>query len=69
MQILVDTNLLLRAAQPNLPHRSAALAAMQTCRFGGHELVLVPQVLYEFWVVATRSERQNGLGLTLPTES
>lgn len=64
MQILVDTNLLLRAAQPNHPHRSIALAALQAGRFSGHQLVLVPQVLYEFWVVATRPVEQNGLGLT-----
>lgn len=66
MQILVDTNLLLRAAQPNHPQRSVALAAMRACRTGGYQLALVPQVIYEFWVVATRPEVQNGLGL--PTD-
>jgi predicted nucleic acid-binding protein len=29
-----------------------------------HELVLVPQVLYEFWVVVTRPIASNGLGMT-----
>jgi hypothetical protein len=29
----------------------------------GHEMLLVPQVLYEYWVVATRPTDVNGLGL------
>jgi predicted nucleic acid-binding protein len=29
----------------------------------GHDLVIVPQVLYEFWSVATRPIEQNGLGM------
>ena len=30
----------------------------------GERLVIVPQNLYEFWAVATRSPAANGLGLT-----
>lgn len=29
----------------------------------GDELCVVPQILYEFWVAATRPRPQNGLGL------
>ena len=31
----------------------------------GDELVLSPQVYYEFWVVATRSQQANGLALSV----
>ncbi len=31
----------------------------------GHELRTVPQCLFEFWVVATRSVEQNGLGFSI----
>ena len=34
----------------------------------GHELYIVPQCLYEFWVVSTRPMNVNGLGRT-PTET
>ncbi len=29
----------------------------------GHECLIVPQVLYEYWVVATRPSENNGLGM------
>lgn len=63
MQILVDTNVLLRAAQSTHVQRPAALAALSSCRTAGHRLVVVPQNVYEFWVVVTRPTDQNGLGL------
>ena len=31
----------------------------------GEKLVIVPQILVEFWVVATRPKSVNGLGLTI----
>jgi predicted nucleic acid-binding protein len=31
---------------------------------GGHELAIAPQVLYEFWAVATRPLTANGLGFS-----
>jgi predicted nucleic acid-binding protein len=38
---------------------------MQSFGKAGCELCLVPQVHYEFWVVATRSLTQNGLGMSV----
>ncbi len=64
MTVLLDTNVLLRlavAAHPQHPH---ALRATATLTAGGHSLVLVPQCLYEFWAVATRLPKDNGLGMT-----
>lgn len=62
--ILVDTNVLLRAAQPGHAHHAAAKTAVKTLRLRGYVPCVVPQVLYEYWVVATRPLTENGLGLT-----
>jgi predicted nucleic acid-binding protein len=40
-----------------------ALAAVDWLHANGHECVIVPQVLYEYWVVATRPSENNGLGM------
>lgn len=64
MKILVDANLWLRSAQPNHPQHAQATSASISLRAAGHSLVVVPQVLYEFWVVATRPIEQNGLGFS-----
>jgi predicted nucleic acid-binding protein len=64
MRILVDTNVLARIAHKNHPHTAIAAAALQRLWAGGHELRIVPQVLYEFWVVATRPVLNNGLGFS-----
>src|SRR5581483_10980598 len=34
-----------------------------------HQLVIVPQVLYEFWAVVTRPVVNNGLGMTVAEAS
>lgn len=63
MQILIDTNVLLRSIEPGHPHHEISASAIDTLRQRGHELVVVPQVLYEFWSVATRPLSNNGLGM------
>ena len=64
MSVLVDTNVLLRAAQTNSPDHALARTTLATLRRQGHELCVVPQVIYEFWVAATRPLTANGLGMT-----
>jgi predicted nucleic acid-binding protein len=64
MSTLLDTNILTRAAQPGHALHQAAVDAVAELRRQGDTPVLVPQNLYEFWVVATRPVAQNGLGLT-----
>ena len=64
MRILVDTNILLRIAQPGSPHHHDALAALDVLEQAGHELCLVPQVVYEYLVAATRPVNVNGLAMT-----
>ena len=64
MNILLDTNILARMAQPGHSHHQAALDATDALGLRGDVPCLVPQVLYEFWVVATRPLDVNGLGWT-----
>ncbi len=64
MSTLLDTNILTRAAQPGHSMHQLAADAVTELRRQGETLCLVPQNLYEFWVVCTRPAAQNGLGLT-----
>lgn len=64
MRILVDTNVLARIAHKNHPHTPIADGAVRRLLSDGHELRVVPQVLYEYWSVATRPAEQNGLGFS-----
>lgn len=65
MNVLLDTNILSRMAQPGHVQHQAALDAAAALRLRGDVLCLVPQVLYEFWAVATRPAVVNGLGLAV----
>jgi predicted nucleic acid-binding protein len=65
MSILVDTNVLLRAFQVTSPEHATAIAALLALREQGSELCIVPQVIYEYWAVATRPKEANGLGMTV----
>jgi predicted nucleic acid-binding protein len=65
MNVLLDTNILSRMAQPGHAHHRAAIDATTALPLRGDVLCLVPQVLYEFWVVATRPTGVNGLGLSV----
>ncbi|MGK7933376.1 MAG: type II toxin-antitoxin system VapC family toxin [Microcystaceae cyanobacterium] len=64
MTYLVDTNILLRLKQTTHPMHQSALQAVTVLKRGSERLYIVPQNLIEFWVVATRPERVNGLGLS-----
>jgi predicted nucleic acid-binding protein len=65
VSVLVDTNLFTRMAQPGHSQHQTALDAVDGLGRQGQILVIVPQILYEFWVVATRPIAANGLGLTV----
>lgn len=64
MKILIDANILLRIANPADLSHVESLTSLHSLIAVGHEVVLVPQVLYEYWVVATRPTANNGLGMT-----
>lgn len=65
MRILLDTNIVGRLSQPRHNLHSVAVAATERLLKEGHELRVVPQVLYEFWAVATRPEDENGFGFSI----
>jgi predicted nucleic acid-binding protein len=66
MDIASDSNILLRLAEPGHVQHALALHAVVILRVGGHLLCIFPQMLYEFWAVATRPLAANGLGKTAP---
>jgi len=65
MSVLVDTNIVGRLTQANHPQHETAKQAVRLLRQAQHELRIVPQVLYEFWSIATRKAEHNGLGLAV----
>jgi len=65
MKFLVDTNILTRLVQPSHHHHATVRDALESLRLANHYGFIVPQVLYEFWVVSTRPAVQNGLGLSI----
>jgi len=65
MRILLDTNVLLRIADKSHAMHREALEAVDWLDLHGHECVIVPQVIYEYWVVATRPLVNNGLGMAV----
>ena len=65
MSYLVDTNILLRSAQPSHPMHAAATRAVGALLAQGEILSVIPQNIIEYWAVATRPVKANGLGLSV----
>ena len=65
MSYLVDTNVLLRLINSHNFQYAQAQNAINKLLQQDVELNIVPQNLFEFWVVATRPANVNGLGLTV----
>ncbi len=61
---LLDTNILLRASDPNTLQHPLARDAIYQLLIQGNQCCLTLQVLVEFWVVATRPTDVNGFGWT-----
>ena len=59
---LLDTNVVVRLMEPAAPEHTTVEDAIRRLIRAGHALVLAPQVLTEFWVVATRPVEVNGFG-------
>jgi predicted nucleic acid-binding protein len=64
MDILLDTNILLRFCNPTASQHAEAARAVLRLLAAGETLCLASQNLIEFWAVATRSIEANGLGWT-----
>src|SRR5262245_42952340 len=65
MAYQLDTNVLLRIAQPEHALNQEAAKAVRTLLRRQETLHLVPQTVYEFWVVATCPVANNGLGFSV----
>ncbi len=68
MRCALDTNVLARSIQTDHPHQVVALAAIIKLLKQADEVHILPQNLVEFWVLATRPTKDNGLGLS-PSEA
>jgi len=64
MRVLVDTNVLLRSAQPNHALSSQATGAVSNLIRRQDDVFFCSQNIAEFWNVATRPAERNGLGLS-----
>jgi predicted nucleic acid-binding protein len=64
MSVFVDTNVLLRSIEVSDPSHDAAVRAIASLIKAGEPLVITPQIVAEFWNVATRPRERNGIGLT-----
>src|SRR4051794_3121849 len=63
--ILLDTNIISRTMQSGNPHYQPALDSLAFLRTQrGERLAIFPQVMTEFYAIATRAVQSNGLGLT-----
>jgi predicted nucleic acid-binding protein len=62
--VILDANVVLRFIDSTAGQHAQAVAAFDFLRQQGYLLQIVPQTLYEFWVVATRAVAANGLGFS-----
>jgi predicted nucleic acid-binding protein len=62
---LLDTNILLRAADPKAVTHSAAVQSVASLLSRGEQCYITPQILVEFWAVVTRPVAANGFGWTV----
>ena len=65
MDVLLDTNVLARCIEPAHPHHRVASQAVAALVGRGDRLCVVPQILYEYFVVCTRPQHaRGGLGMS-----
>jgi predicted nucleic acid-binding protein len=62
MNLLLDTNVLLRSFEPASPHYATIQQAVAKLLADGATLFITAQNLIEFWAVATRLTAANGYG-------
>lgn len=63
-RVLLDTNIVLRLLDRTASEHQVCVNAIEALLIRGDEPCLAPQVLIEFWVVATRPVNVNGFGWT-----
>ena len=65
MNVAIDTSVLVRSLHHQHPQQPESKAVIETLKKRNETLCVLPQMLYEFWVVATRPTQYNGLGLSI----
>ena len=65
MRVLLDTNTLLRFVDKSDRRNLRAVRAIAELWDAGHQPVLVPQSIYEFWTAATRTREANGMEMSV----
>ncbi len=65
MKFLLDTNIILRLAEPKHPMYPLALNGLSYLTRNHHEYFIIHQNLIEFWRTCTRPKDKNGLGMTI----
>ena len=63
MDILADTNILIRRINRYDSQHKETRFALRLLAAQGHRICIVPQNIIECWNVATRPQGRNGLGL------
>lgn len=63
MSVFIDTNVLVRMIEVADPMHDAAVRAVTALIRSGEALIITPQIVAEFWSVATRPRDRNGIGL------
>ncbi|WP_133161838.1 type II toxin-antitoxin system VapC family toxin [Deinococcus koreensis] len=65
MRLLLDTNIPARLVNTGSPGHNEATDLIRTLSRSGHEMVVVPQCVYELWSVMTRPVgAPNGMGFS-----
>jgi predicted nucleic acid-binding protein len=64
-EYLIDTNVLLRSVADDSEQHASTVRAVALLLDKGQEVFLAPQVLMEFWAVATRPADVNGLAWSI----
>ena len=65
MRFLVDTNVFLRFVEVDSPEFGVCDRALEAVRNGSHTACYCAQIVIEFWSVATRPRKVNGLAMSI----
>ncbi len=64
MNYLIDTSVLIRLSDPTDEFFDEATDTVDHLHVAGNNLVVAPQVVYEYWSASTRPVARRGLGLS-----
>ncbi len=64
MAYIPDSNIVLRLVNKKYPNHLNVSQTLKKLESDGETIFIIPQILVEFWVVATRPIDVNGLGMT-----